>query len=346
MKRNLFIGILLLLIASCSKVNDPVINYPAGFDPSGSKGLFLLNEGNFNRGNGSVSFFSYDSLTLFNNVFSVINSRPLGDTPNSINISNDKVFIIVNNSGKIEILDTTDLVSVATIRNLVSPRNISFVNSSKAYITSLYSDSITIIDTKSLEIKGFINIKHSTESILTISSKSFAANWAGGNKIFIIDNTADVVIDSIEVGMEPESIVCDRNKMLWILCNGGWAREKNAELCCYNTQTGNIERRLIFQTLDDSPSCLQVDGSGETLFYLNKGVWRINILDTELPDEAFIPESGRLFYRMSVNPANGEIFVTDAVNYQDKGYLLRYDSDGELISEYQADVNPGAMFYK
>lgn len=334
------------LTISCTKENEQFILYPAGFNPSGSKGLFLLNEGNFNKGNGTLSFYSYDSMKIFNDVFTIINNRPLGDIPNSMTISDDKAYIIVNNSGKIEVLDTADLKSVATIRGIISPRNISFVNNSKAYVTSLYSDSVTIIDTKSDEIQGFIDIRHTTESIITILSKTYVANWSGGNKIFIIDNTADIVIDSVEVGMEPESMVCDSNKKLWILCNGGWARQNNAELCCYNTQTGIIDRRLIFPTLDDSPFCLKIDGSGETLFYLNNGVWKINIYDTELPAREFIPESEHLFYRISVNHANGDILVTDVVDYQQKGYLLRYDSTGDLISEDQADIIPGAMCYK
>ena len=38
----------------------------------------------------------------------------------------------------------------------------------------------------------------------------------------VVDNAADIVTDSIEVGYEPESMVIDRNGTLWVLCNGGW----------------------------------------------------------------------------------------------------------------------------
>ena len=53
----------------------------------------------------------------------------------------------------------------------------------------------------------------------------------------VIDNTTDEVIDSIEVGIEPESMVIDKNNMLWVLCNGGWTRENFAELDGINTIT-------------------------------------------------------------------------------------------------------------
>ena len=49
----------------------------------------------------------------------------------------------------------------------------------------------------------------------------------------------DEVIDSIEVGIEPESMVIDKNNMLWVLCNGGWMRENFAELDGINTATND-----------------------------------------------------------------------------------------------------------
>jgi hypothetical protein len=65
-----------------------------------------------------------------------------------------------------------------------------------------------------------------------------------------------------------------------------------------------------------------------------------------LPASAFIPTSGRNFYRLAVNPANNELFVTDAGDYQQRGYVLRYSSTGALISLMQAGIIPGNMYYK
>ncbi len=68
--------------------------------------------------------------------------------------------------------------------------------------------------------------------------------------------------------MEPESMVIDVNGMLWVLCNGGWKRDHFAELIGINTYNNTIEKRFTFPVITDSPTCLQINRQGETLYYL------------------------------------------------------------------------------
>jgi YVTN family beta-propeller protein len=310
------------------------------------KGAFILNEGNFRSGNGSLSFFSYDSLKIFNHVFLDINKRPLGDIPYSMSFNGSKAYIVVNNSGKIEVVKSNDMTSVATIKGIVSPRYISFINDTKAYVSSLYSDSLIILNLSSNSISGYINLGKSSESIVIDHSSAYVANWTGGNKIMVIDTDNDHVIDSIEVGEEPESIVIDKNETLWVLCNGGWKREYFAELIGIDTRTNRIKKRFAFPAITDSPTCLQMDRNGEVMFFILNGVRRMNINDGQLPAEDFIPNHDHSFYKMGINPDNDEIFVTDAVDYVQKGNVLRYGKEGTFISEMQADIIPGSICFK
>jgi hypothetical protein len=72
----------------------------------------------------------------------------------------------------------------------------------------------------------------------------------------------------------------------------------------------------------------------------------MNIDADHLPSEIFIPHNEYIFYKMGVNPFNDEIFVTDAVDYIQKGNILRYSKDGALVSEMQADIIPGGLCFK
>ncbi len=341
MKRFPLLLLLIISISSCVKNQDE----PAGSFLTG-EGVFIINEGKFTGGNGSLSYYSYDSSKIYNDLFSKVNGRPLGDVPNSAEVNGDNVYIVVNYSGKIEVINKSTLKSVSSITGLISPRNISFVNNSKAYVTSMYSDSVIIISLTDNTISGYINLRRSSESIAVTGEKAFVANWVGGKEIMVINTLTDKVVDSIEVGIEPESIVIDKNNMLWVLCNGGWTRQNFAELTEINTITNGVVRRLEFPSKLDSPSCLRIDGKGEALYYLKNGVQKLDITASSLPSVPFIPETDHYFYKIGINPVNNDIFLTDALDYQQSGYLLYYKYDGTLVSSARAELIPGYMCFK
>jgi hypothetical protein len=327
------------------KFKDPVIpDFPVTF-LTGS-GVFIINEGNFNWGNGSISYYSYDSSKIYNDIFKTTNERPLGDIPNSMIISGDKVYIVVNNSGKIEVVEKINFKSVETISGLISPRNIAAVDNYKAYVTSLYSDSVTIIDLTENSVSGYINLRRTSESIVITGEKAFISNWVGGKEVMVINTDLDKVVDSIEVGIEPESMVLDKDFILWVLCNGGWKRENFAELVGINIQTNDVVKQFIFPSKLNSPLCLQTDGNGDTLYYIENGIKCMSINAPELPSTSLIPEWDRLFNKIGINPVNGDIFATDAVDYQQKGFILLHDKHGTLISSYQAGIIPSSVYFK
>jgi len=345
MRKILILIILLLGAISCRKIITPVIpDFPATF--LSSSGVFIINEGNFNWGNGSVSYYSYDSTKIFNDIFQTINGRPVGDVPNSMIINGNKVYIVVNNSGKIEVADLLTLNSIETISGLVSPRNISVVNEKKAYVTSLYSDSVTILSLKDNSVSGYINIRRTSESIVIAGKKAFISHWTGGNEVMVINTDTDEVVDSIEVGIEPESMVLDKNFILWVLCNGGWTRDNYAELVKINAQTHNVVKRFVFPSKLNSPLCLQTNGDSDSLYYIENGIKCMDIDATELPSTSIISGSDHTFYKIGINPVNGDILVTDVVDYQQKGFLLIYDKNGSLLSSYQTDIIPGSFCFK
>jgi len=334
--------IILLAVSACSKPSgNPIQTFSFG------GGVFIVDEGNFKSGNGSLSFYSYDSSKIFNDVFLSANNRPLGDVPNAMAIKGDQAYIMVNNSGKIEVINPTTLKSTTTITGLISPRNISFVNDYKAYVSSLYSDSVAIINLTTKSISGYINIRRTSETIGVIGSNAYISNWTGGHEIMVISTLSDKVIDSIAVGKEPESMVFDRNGILWVLCNGGYDRQTFAELDQINTATNSVIKKLVFPTKEASPSCLKIDGTGQTLYYIDNGVRQIDFAATEIPSTTFIiQQPGQYFYKIVINPINSDVFITDAVDFIQPGYLLLYDRTGKFVTKQKAGIIPGSMCFK
>ncbi len=334
----------LLFLISCEQTDPGPVNTGSQSTHYGAKGVFLMNEGNFTRGNGSVSFYSSDSSKIYNNIFLAANRRRPGDIPFSMLAGCDTIYVIVNNSGKIEMIDPGTFVSVKTLAGLVSPRYLCRISGRKGYVSSLYSEQITIIDLKSLEITGNIYIGSSTEMMVSTPSKVYAASWSGGRKITIIDPVTDMVINSINVVLEPESMVPDKNGLLWVLCSGGYMKEETPALIALDTETDMIAFSIAFPS-SSYPSSLSINKGGDTLYYLDGDVFRMSISDRELPQLPFIRSEGRLFYKVEAGAGNGEIFVTDARDYQHNGYLLKYSTSGELLDIEEAGIIPGAMTF-
>jgi YVTN family beta-propeller protein len=341
MKKNLIIILILTIAVSCTKKPD---NVPDQF--SAGNGAFILNEGNYTWGNGSVSFYSFDNGLIYNNLFEKVNGRPLGDVPNSMVIAGEKAYIVVNNSGKIEVVDKNSISSLATISGLNSPRNMTLISNSTAYVSSMYSDSVAIINLTDNAISGYVNIRRSSESIIISRNKAFVSSWVGGNEIMVIDISNNKVIDSIEVGVEPESMVLDKNSMLWVLCNGGWARDNFAELDKINTTTNEIEKKLVFSSKLSSPTSLQTNGKGDFLYYLENGVNQVNLAYPILPASPLIPQTEHLFYKLGIDPVDNYIFVTDAVDYKQDGNVMIYKPDGTFFSTNAAGIIPGMLCFK
>jgi hypothetical protein len=162
----------------------------------------------------------------------------------------------------------------------------------------------------------------------------------------IINTKTDKVIDSVEVGHEPESMVLDKNNKLWVLCSGGYSGQYNAELIAINTTTDEVDKRLVFPSKTSYPSSVQLNKTGDTLYYIDGAIWRMDIASSLLPVKPFFPASGRLYYKMGIDPVKEEIFITNAIDYQQKGYVLRLKTNGSLIDSSKADIIPGSLCFK
>ena len=326
----------LMIAASCESPENPPV-YPQG------EGFFVLNEGNYLAGNGTVSFYSMETGEIYNNLFGTVNGRGLGDIPSFIAAAGNKGYIVVNNSGTIEAVDLRTMESLGTFTGLNSPRQM-VVYEGKGYVSSLQDQEITVIDLESNEITGSVEIGHTSEALAVAGGKLFSAHWSGGNTITVTDLATESVIKTITVGLEPESMVVDRNGKLWVLCTGGWQGEEIPRIVRINTSTIEIEAELPFRTVNDNPSSLTSNTAGDTLYYLDEGVRRMPVTATVLPSSAYIPAGNRLFYRLMACPG-GKVAVTDAIDYQQKGDLLLFNSEGELTDTGQAGIIPGFMLY-
>lgn len=332
----------ILFFAGCeNEENLPSDNdLPGSFNP----GVFIINEGNFGGGNGSVSYFDLTESKMYNHIFQEINDRSLGDIPQSMYIMNSLGFIVINNSAKVEVINMDDFRSVNTISGFSSPRHFLPVSDSIAYVSDMFSGSISVVNLDDYTITKTIETGMSTEQMLKIDNEVFIANWMSGNKILVIDPIAGEIIDSIEVIIEPNSMVLDKNHKLWVLCSGGYLNEEIPGILRIDPGTREKEEIFLFSVLVSSPSHLCINGLGDTLYFLNNGIFQMPITETEIPSEPLV-QSGKSFYSIGIDPENGMIFAADAIDFQQKGKVFRYLPVGALKDSFDVDIIPGSFVF-
>ncbi len=348
----LFFLVVLLTLASCNKNNDFGEVTPHGPGYNSGNGVFVINEGNFGYGNGSLSFLNLDSLSIYNDIFYQANQRPLGDVVQSMAISGDTGWIVVNNSAKIEIVDLTDISLKSTISGFTSPRFILPVSSEKAYVSDFVDDEISILNTQTFSIEGKINLGCSSEEMLLTDGKVFAAFWSNygfsdleNNKLMVIDVVTDQLIDSVVVGKEPHSMALDNADKIWVLCSGGFAGDEKPSLWRIDPISLEVITSFIFTDINSSPTSLCINGAGDTLFYLNQGIFQLAIDAANLPSDPLIAEGQRLYYSLAIDPETSIIYATDAIDHQQRGLLLRYRPDGTIIDSFRAGIIPGRLVF-
>lgn len=325
------------------------------FDWSGTAtgdGLFIINEGNFMYGNASLSYYSISGKRVVNGIFARVNGEVLGDVAQSMVIRDGRGYVVVNNSGVIFIIDIDNGYVIGTVEGLLSPRYVHFLSDTKAYVTDLYASKITIFNPKTGAITGEIPTpRHmSTEQMVQSGKYVFVNCWSYDNTILVVDTDSDTIVDEITVGIQPTSMVIDKNEKIWVLTDGGYEGSPygwgDPALYRIDAATRNIEKTFWFD-MDDSPSEICLNGKGDQLYFINNSVWRMAVTDEQLPVEPFVEyRKTTKYYGLAVHPVTSEVYVADAIDYAQRGIVYRYSAEGELLDSFNAGITPGSFCFR
>lgn len=358
-KITLALCCLLIVLASCGP-KDPITPE----DVTIGKGVFVINEGNFGYANSTLTFYNPTTDTVANNLFRRANwPSIIGDTGESLVLLDGKLYIVVNGSRYIYKADAQTIVVDTTkpykLTNFVSPRYMLPVASNKAYVSDIADTSLYIINPESMTHIGTIAMGKSTETMVRIGQEIFVANWSRGyfptmanNTVQVVDIVSDTKVAEIQVGCEPNCMVLDKDGMLWVLCEGD-NYDLTADVPCTLWKINPTTREsTLVRTFDKPAFNLAIDPTGNYLYCIYGGDWnnggdlrRINIANPTVFDDLTIPAEGRQFYKIAVDPSNGDIYLSDAKRYTTNGTVYRYSSKGELLSSFNAGISPGFMLF-
>jgi DNA-binding beta-propeller fold protein YncE len=268
MKIILWLPVLALisLMTGCvkDKPDDPATPPPV---ITGRK-MYIANEGSLGNGNATLSVFNIDKDSIYNDVYALKNGQPLGDIFQSMTIAGDRLFLAVNNSDKVAVISKQDFSLIGNIA-VRKPRYMLLVNEEKMYVSSLYYPEINIVNPKTLQVTGKINIDYpNAEGMAFLNGKVYACNWdTACNYLYEINPQTDAITARIPLaGRAPQQVVADKEQKLWVL-SGNVYKQKKASLTRIDPADHTILKSYVFPDGADIMKPVWNPGK-DTLYFL------------------------------------------------------------------------------
>ncbi|MFK7983503.1 MAG: YncE family protein, partial [Saprospiraceae bacterium] len=348
----LFILCLLFFFSCTPERITPPVETEKGF----LSGVFITNEGGFTHGNASVTFYDPIEKIVQEKIFETVNNQSLGDVLQSMTIIEDKAYLVLNNSQKVEVVNLNNFTSLGTIEDLISPRYLTPINETTAYVSDIYGAAISVVDLTTQQEMTKIPFGSASEEMIKIGNEMFVAQPSlsintkkSSNQIFVINTLTNQVTDSIQIGYNPSELQLDSNNKLWAICNGEQNfgnSDKLGGIYRINPLTKEVEAAFPFSNSPVSfAPRLVMNSAKNKLYFLKVDVFELSINATVLPDTPIIPANGRDIYGLGVNPTNDNIYIGESGNYQQRGTVTIYDSTGNELNSFKAGVAISGFYF-
>lgn len=341
-----------ILLFACSKDKE---NPPPVSNNGYSKGIFVVNEGPFGNGTGTISFLKRDGSGLTNEIYQNANSSiPLGSIVQSMTVIGDKAYIVVNDANKIEIVNLKTFELIQTLENVTSPRYIEYGENGKFYV-SCWDNTVKIYIADGAESLGQVNVGTGPEKMLLDGQKLWVLNQGGysiDSTISVIDLSTGQVTNTVDVYPKPTGIQRDKNGLIWVTCSGsgwnGWpdSTDTHGHLICINPIDYSVLEDFKFPTTSEHPEKLLINSAGEYLYYSYPGGICSHEIGTDILNLNPIITKAGMFYGLDIDPEEDVIYGTDAMGFVQNGMLFRYDAyAGVLIDSLEVGIGPAEFCF-
>lgn len=332
--------------------------------------MLVVNEGLFTTNTAALSAI-YNDGTVFWDVFEPINRRPLGDVAQSITEINGKYFIAVNNSRRIEVLDSKTFKAVGSIRyeQSGSPRYITPLTDNTALVSDLYGQLVIIRTQPPYEVLEYIPLptpKPGIEQMATSRGKVFGVYFDTGIAVFDADRIRipDMrIIDEIKISWDFGSLkpMVDFRGRVWL----AHRTQSGVRLSAIDPDSEQIVVRYDIPfakapakegDIVGMPNYnrVDIDAKGEKIFinlYRKTGtqeklqtVYALTLRDMQLTEYLQLPNV-KMMYGMAVSP-KGDVCICDCLDYTaQRGYIRVYPKAGGEVKSYKVGVYPNRIFF-
>ncbi len=314
--------------------------------------VIVINEGGFHHGDASVSVYDPDKRSISNNVFLAQNGFALGDVAQCMSMIGDTAYIVMNFSKQIVIADASRNFSYLGHISMpdASPRYFLPVSSTKAYVTELYGQKIWIVDYRAGTVTGSIPVSGWTEQLLSYDGKVYVLeqtlpDGAPVHKVLMIDPATDQIDRSLDLPTDPGSMILTDDHKLFVLTSRQAAPVVAASLYQINPSSLMISKKWDFDSAQQ-PSYLRYSSFSHQLLFAMNGIYTMPQGDTILPGQVTITSDHWNVYGLGTDPDNGDIYISDAIDYQQASRIMRYSGSGTRIDAFSAGIITNGFVFR
>lgn len=373
MKKYL-LGLAVLLMGTAVMTScDPAKDYPETYLQVYSTGAYVVNSGNMrNKIESSLTAIDYASSTATQNVFKTANGRSLGNTANDGIVYGNKIYLAVDQSNTIEVIDKTTKKSIKQIKTTellgnaegAEPRHI-IAGGGNVYFTT-YGGYVAAVDTTDFALQKKWKVGSYPEGLVIGNGNLYVANsnyGAGGGNISSINLANDNVETKNIEGVNNPTGIYYASGLLYVLDNQYYDASWNA----YgenSLRTVNFAEGKSQKVADGNYAVCVTPGATTRMnvvrpyfLVLNApygGTPSVSVFVTGMtqPQAMTLSEMPVSPCGIFADPLNGHIFVLSYkmgdngyADYNGNGYVVEYDSAGQKQHEYATGVGSCAMFF-
>lgn len=319
--------------------------------PAISTGVFVLNSGKWKSNNASLTYFDFATGFASSTLFSDKNNRGLGDTGQDMIVYGSKLYISVNTSSLIEVVNAKTGVSIKTIPMTndagapASPRSLTSSNG-KVYVV-LYDGHVAQLDTTTLAVTKKIQVGANPDGSVIANNKLYVANSGGYN--IVPDSTVSVINltnfaeeKKIKVNMNPQMLKVDSYGDVYVASFGDYGAikgkfqridvgtDKVTDINLNAQGFDIIGDKAYVYTFSYDTNWQAADKKIAVYDVKNEEIISTNIITTTIDKTP---------YSINIDPTNNDIYlgVTDYVN---NGKMYCFDKNGVQKFTFTTGVNP------
>lgn len=357
MKKKIFLNtmafcmaVTLPLFTSCSDDD----NEPEEVPVIPSEYIYVLNSGNQNSNNASLSLYNLKDSTVTKDIFMAQNNRNLGDTGQDIVVYGSKMYIAVYTDMTIEVTDL-EAKSIKQIKTEGRPRHI-VAEGGKVYVT-YYNGYVARIDTASLTVETKVQVGRNPERMTIANNKLYVANSGGldysteigyDKTVSVIDLASFTETKKIEVIINPDNVVSDNKGGVYVISKAN-----------YNMGTNPIPNTL--QRIDVATDEVTVVTNatmmtlgGNVLYYIYSqwGASGQEITYTAYNTTSNLVVSDNFIgntvisgpYQMNYDETYEHLFITTS-DYTNDGDVYVFDKSNKFETTFEVGLNPMKAVY-